>query len=661
MDGTAAKASILTWLRKGLVDAPRRVKRIVLASVDACLVSLALWTVLSIRYGQPFWPLNVPQMLLFLFAPVAAVATYAWFRLYRLVTRFMGMRGSVQIFLSTGLAVLIWSTAVFLSGQWGIPRSIVIPFALLSATLVATSRYIAGQLLRFTGVTLPMRPIRDDARSVVIYGAGEPGVRLLRELRRVGDRDVVAFIDPSSSMRGQFVSGVKVFSPERLERIIAHNDVKEVLLALPHQQHRERRALLRQLEPLPVKVLVLPDYGDVTAGRVSLSDLRAVDVGDLLGRDPVTPNAELLARSIRGKSILVTGAGGSIGSELVRQILRQHPTDLVLFDISEVALYEIEMGVHEILATWPVEAQRPRIVGVLGSVLDEVLVSETIARYAVKTIYHAAAYKHVPIVESNVIAGIRNNALGMKVIAECACRHKVERLILISTDKAVRPTNVMGASKRLAELVLQALAAENPSTIVSMVRFGNVLDSSGSVVKRFRKQIAAGGPVTVTHKDIVRYFMSIPEAAELVIQASAMAKGGEVFVLEMGEPVRIDDLARLMIHLSGLDVRDEKNPDGDIEIVYTGLRPGEKLYEELLIGANTSGTEHPRIMRSNEPFLSTQDLQRELDILEAAMVQRDTVAIQAVLTRVVEGYVPPPPAALPGAEQLAPGEAPTIH
>lgn len=656
---------LLARLRRKLIDLPRFQKRILLAATDFALISLALWTVVSVRLGEPFKPWNLEVAVLCFAAPVIGVATFFWAGLYRLVTRFIGSRGVTQIFLSSGLAVLIWATLLFVSGAVGIPRSIIVPFALLSGLLVAGTRQLTATLLKSSGIRVP--PFADilGRKPVAIFGAGQMGADLLQEVRRTGNRDVVAFIDPSPTIRGQYVGGVKVYPPDKIGRLVERAGVKEVLIALPHGLRRERRTILRELERYPIEVKVLPDFEDVASGQVGINDLRPVDVGDLLGRDAVKPDAELLTRAIKDKSILVTGAGGSIGSELVRQILRQGPSGIVLFDVSEVALYEIEMELNEAIAAWPSEQARPAIHGVLGSVLDAALVAETIRKYAVKTIYHAAAYKHVPIVEHNVIAGLQNNTFGVAVIAECARRLGVERVILISTDKAVRPANVMGASKRLAELVLQSLADEKGDTVFSMVRFGNVLDSSGSVVRRFRKQIAGGGPVTVTHKEIVRYFMSIPEAAELVIQAGAMARGGEVFVLHMGEPVKIDDLARLMIHLSGLEVRDEVNPAGDVAIVYTGLRAGEKLYEELVIGADTTGTEHPRIMRSDEPFLKAAELKRELDVLQAAMTMRDIETIQAVLVRTVEGYRPDGDAAatlnvVPAANETGPGPR-TLH
>jgi len=492
-------------------------------------------------------------------------------------------------------------------------------------------------LLESAGIRLSEIAEDGERKAVIIFGAGQLGVQLLSALRRANDREPVAFIDTEPSLWRQYVAGLKVYNPDRLGPLIERYNVREILIALPEARRRERRRMLKELAVHPVELKVLPAVEDITSGRVRVSDLRPLDVNDLLGRDKVPPNGDLLARKTLDKSILVTGAGGSVGSELVRQLLKHGPRRVVLLDISEAALYEIEEEARSLIGSLE-GSPRPELVAVLGSVLDATHVRETIAHHGIEVIYHAAAYKHVPIVEQNPVCGLRNNTFGAQVLAECAKAEGVELVVLISTDKAVRPTNVMGASKRLAELILQAEAASGGPTVFTMVRFGNVLDSSGSVVRKFRQQIRAGGPVTVTHPEIIRYFMSIPEAAELVIQAGAMAHGGDLFVLDMGEPVRIDDLARLMVRLTGLDVKSEENPDGDIAIVYTGLRPGEKLYEELLIGANTRATEHPRIMRSDEPFLPRADLERELDLLKSAMNARDVETMQSVLMRTVEGY-----------------------
>ncbi len=480
---------------------------------------------------------------------------------------------------------------------------------------------------------------------MLIYGAGTTGVQLLQALRLAPTYVPVGFVDASPAIWGQYVGGLKVMRPERLPGVIEQHDVKEVLLALPKARRRERREALRQLETLGVVVRTLPAMEDLAAGRVTVSDLRPVEAEDLLGREPVPPNTDLMARNIAGKSVLVTGAGGSIGSELVRQILRYGPRRLVLLDSGEAQLYQIELEANELLQSGTLAMSGPvavpEIVAVLGSVQDRTLVAGAIERHAIQTIYHAAAYKHVPLVEHNVAVALHNNTFGTAVVADAAEACGVERFVLVSTDKAVRPTSVMGASKRLAEMVLQARAAERRGrTVFTIVRFGNVLDSSGSVVRRFRRQIEAGGPVTVTHPDAIRYFMSIPEAAALVIQAGAMAAGGEVFVLDMGEPVRIDALARSMIRLMGLEVRDSETPDGDIAIAYIGLRRGEKLHEELLLGENVGPTEHPRIRTSREPWMPAPKLARLLEDLRAAIAKEDAEAIQAVLLGAVEGYRP---------------------
>ncbi len=632
------KNSLLFRLRKSLLDLSRHQKRVILAATDFVALSLVLWGVISVRYSEIYVPPTWAVTLLLLAAPLLTIATMAHMGLYRFVTRYVGPRGHGRIVAGVAVSVLIWALLVFMSGQLGIPRSVVISYGVIGSLVIVASRYVVGWMLKTSGIVLPVFDKNEERHPVVIYGAGQMGLDLASALYRARSREVVGFCDNSPSLWGQYVGGFRVYRPDRLGSIIERYGVKEVLLAIPAQDRNERRLVLKELENHPVTVKVMPSLDEIASGRISVTDLRPLEVEDLLGRDSVPPNNELLARHTKGKNVLVTGAGGSVGSELVRQVLRQDPRRLILLDISEAALYEIAMEISDSVAARKNDGSKVEVISVLGSVLDAALVNETLRRAEVETIYHAAAYKHVPIVEQNAAVGLSNNIFGTEIVADAAIACGVERMVLISTDKAVRPTNVMGASKRLAELVLQARASANPSTVFTMVRFGNVLDSSGSVVHRFRHQIKTGGPVTVTHPEVIRYFMSIPEAAELVIQAGAMAKGGDVFVLDMGEPVKIADLAALMIRLSGYEVSNEANPDGDISIVYTGLRPGEKLYEELLLGANTTGTEHPRILRSDEPALSPAELQRELGLLKAAMAMRDVETIQAVLTRTVEGY-----------------------
>ncbi|MGL4396675.1 MAG: polysaccharide biosynthesis protein [Hyphomicrobium sp.] len=631
---------MIAKLRTRLLELPRPHKRVILAVLDVVALSAILWAIISLRYNMLYWPPSWEAFAVLASGPVFTVIAFSYTGLYRLVTRYLGSRGHTRILWGVVIAVLVWSLVVFMSGQLGIPRSVILSYGVLAVGTTIASRHMIAWLLQSSGVVLPNQDEHDVRLPVIIYGAGQTGVDLANALYRVRGREVVGFCDTSPSLWGQYVGGVKVYRPEHLGRVIDRLGVKEILLAIPATDRNERRLVLRELEHFPVEVKVLPSLDEIATGRVSVTDLRPLDVQDLLGRDAVPPNTDLLSRNTRGKNVLVTGAGGSVGSELVRQVARQGPARIVLLDISEPALYEIDLELRDVIAAARPDLAKPEVVTVLGSVLDAPLVSDTIRRHGIETIYHAAAYKHVPIVEQNPAVGLTNNIYGTEVVAEAALAHGVERMVLISTDKAVRPTNVMGASKRLSELLLQARAALQPTTVFTMVRFGNVLDSSGSVVQRFRRQIKAGGPVTVTHPEVIRYFMSIPEAAELVIQAGAMAKGGEVFVLDMGEPVKIDDLAQLMIRLSGFETRNDDNPDGDISIVYTGLRPGEKLYEELLIGANTTGTEHARILRSDEPMLTLSELNRELDLLKAAMAMRDVETIQAVLMRTVEGYRP---------------------
>jgi FlaA1/EpsC-like NDP-sugar epimerase len=647
LEATARKISL------GLVSLGRYPKRAILAISDLLGLGLALWLAMSLRLGELYVPPSWGLFLILCTAPVIGLATLIQFGLYRVVTRYMGGRGGLLILVAVVVSAVLWAFVVLLSGvQAGevgfsgvqvVPRSVFILYPILGTAFVWGTRRAAGRLLQSGGIELPMR-VREKAKSVLIYGANAAGVQLLEALRRTSTYIPVGFVDPSPTLWGQRVADLKVYRPERMAGIVERHDVREVLLAMPKAQRHERQAALKRLETLTVGVRTLPAMEDLAEGRVTVSDLRPVEAEDLLGRDPVPPNAALLTRNIEGKCVLVTGAGGSIGSELVRQILRQGPRRLVLLDASEEHLYEIEAEVQELLRTRrtaTAAGTAADIVSVLGSILDAALVRQTIAKHGVETIYHAAAYKHVPIVEHNAVAGLRNNIFGTAILAEAAEGGGVERFVLISTDKAVRPTSIMGASKRLAELVLQARAANGSgATVFTMVRFGNVLDSSGSVVRRFRGQIEAGGPVTVTHRDVIRYFMSIPEAAALVIQAGAMATGGEVFVLDMGEPVKIDDLARSMIRLMGLEVRDPEHVDGDVAIEYIGLRHGEKLHEELLLGENVRRTEHPRILKSEEPHLPATELAEQLDALRAGMEVDDVQAIHAVLTRTVEGYRP---------------------
>jgi UDP-N-acetylglucosamine 4,6-dehydratase len=627
-----------------LINLGRYQKRTILAAADIASLGVALWLAFSLRLGElyvaPTWPLT----LIFWAAPIIGVVTFFRLGLYRLVTRFMGGEGAALILAAVVLSTLVWASVVLLSGIAGVPRSVIVTYPILAAAFVWVTRLAAGWLLKRAGIAQPA-VVRESAKRVLIYGAGATGVQLLQALRRAPNYVVVGFVDASPAIWGQYVGGLKVMRPDRLATAIQCHDIKEVLLALPKTERQERRAALQQLEALGVAVRTLPALEDLAAGRVTVSDLRPVGADDLLGREPVPPDPELMARNIAAKSVLVTGAGGSIGSELVRQILRHGPRRLVLVDSGEAQLYQIELEANELLQSGRLALSGPivvpELVAVLGSVENRALMVRTIDRYAIQTVYHAAAYKHVPIVEHNAAVGLQNNTFGTAVLAEAAAACGVERFVLVSTDKAVRPTSIMGASKRLAEMILQARAARGVGrTVFAIVRFGNVLDSSGSVVGRFRRQISAGGPVTVTHPDAIRYFMSIPEAAALVIQAGAMASGGGVFVLDMGEPVKIDALARSMIRLMGLEVRDAQCPDGDVAIEYVGLRDGEKLHEELLLGANVGPTEHPCISKSREPWLAEPQLAKVFEQLRAALANDEVEAIHAVLMRAVEGYQP---------------------
>jgi FlaA1/EpsC-like NDP-sugar epimerase len=639
--GTGKVARLSHWL----LGRHRLLKRAVLVFIDLTILSSVLWSLLCIRHATLYVPTDPIEIVLLIMGPLITVGVFAWFGFYKMVTRFMGARSTSSILLYVALSVLVWTLAVFMVGQNNVPRSVILAFGIFGGFVIWVSRQAAAGFLKTAGIRVPTIP--GQQAKVIIYGAGAAGQQLCKALLN-SDRKVVGFIDSVPNLWGQYIDAIKVYRPEKIDSFVKLG-VKEILVALPSQDRQLRRRVLRLLDAKGAVVKIMPAIEDIAAGRVSVTDFQPIDVVELLGREPISPIADLMSRNITGKSVLLTGAGGSVGSELVRQILRHKPRRLVLLDVSEAALYQIATEVHRTIAAFASGDKRSEVFAVLGSVCDPTLIAETLARHSIQTIYHAAAYKHVPIVEDNPFVGLHNNVFGTSVVAEAALAHGVELMVLISTDKAVRPANVMGASKRLSELVLQALAAQDGPTIFTIVRFGNVLDSSGSVIRRFRQQIDGGGPITVTDPKVSRYFMSIPEAAELVIQAGSMARTGQVSLLDMGEPIKILDLARLMLRLSGRDERHPGNPDGDIEIVFTGLGPGEKLFEELLINARqlTSATAHPRIFQSDEPFLEPQELGRELETLGTAIATRNQALLQAVLLRTVDGYAPGPEDARP--------------
>jgi len=570
-------------MRGFLVGMSRHSKVAVMVASDSVFLLLALWLALSLRYGVLWQPASTAQLLCFAVASGSGVVALSFAGLYRWMVRYVSAATLLVICKALLASALVLATAMLLL-QSGLPRSTPILYLLISTILVAGSRFVAQGLLREQG--------KGQRIPVVIYGAGSTGHQIGLGLHQGNTYRPVAYVDDNLALQGMTTYGLRVHSPAELPRLVEEYGVQQILLAMPSLSSSRRREILLSLEGLSTKVRTVPRMQDIVAGKVAADEIQDVDPADLLGRDPVPPQPGLLGATIARKTVLVTGAGGSIGSELCRQIVGLGPERLILFEISEFALYAIESELRD-----SESGRGVQLIPLLGSIQNEALMQEVMERFHVDTVYHAAAYKHVPLVEHNVIEGVRNNVFGTWATARAAIASGVDTFVLISTDKAVRPTNVMGASKRVAELVLQALATEN-RTRFCMVRFGNVLGSSGSVVPLFRDQIRRGGPVTVTHPEIIRYFMTIPEAAQLVIQAAAMAEGGDVFLLDMGEPVRIADLAKRMIHLMGFHERTPEHPRGDIEIVFTGLRPGEKLYEELLVGDQALPTEHPRIMRA---------------------------------------------------------------
>ncbi|WP_177431775.1 polysaccharide biosynthesis protein [Stutzerimonas urumqiensis] len=644
-------------LRDRLLGLPRRYKRLLQVAADIVLVWMALWLAFVVRLGEleGIEPLS-GHAWLFGLAPVLAIPLFIRIGMYRAVMRYLGNDALITIVKAVTLSSLLLALAMY----WYrdppaiVPRSLVFNYWWLSLVLLGGLRlvlrqYVLGDWYN-VGMAIPF--MRDDGLPrVAIYGAGAAGNQLAAALRMGRAMRPVAFIDDDDSIANRVIAGLKVYKPRHIDRMIDETGATEILLAIPSASRARRREILAALEHYPLHIRSVPGFMDLARGRVRVEDIQEVDVADLLGRDIVEPRADLLERCIRGQVVMVTGAGGSIGSELSRQVFDLAPSTLILLDHNEYGLYSIHRELEQRLEG---TLGRTELVPLLGSIRHPERLLEIMLTWRVDTVYHAAAYKHVPMVEHNIEEGVLNNVIGTVNAAQAAIQAGVSSFVLISTDKAVRPTNVMGSTKRLAEMALQALSAE-PAPVLfaadeslhvvsrtrfTMVRFGNVLGSSGSVIPLFREQIRSGGPVTVTHPNITRYFMTIPEAAQLVLQAGALGKGGEVFVLDMGQPVLIAELAEKMIHLSGFSVRSETNPRGEIAIEYTGLRPGEKLYEELLIGDNVTPTEHPMILCANEGYLAWERLRVVLDQLVRAVRGGEFDRVRLILQSTVDGYRP---------------------
>ncbi len=635
------QAKLATFI-VGFLDAfaslRRPVRRWLVFLIDGLLCFCAAWIAFALRLGE--WPTDTPTMLAFVVTAFAFWVPFAWCAgVYRNLIRFSGARALTRLCYACALLTIPLLVIFAMVQVDGVPRTLAVLHPIIFFLLLLFSRlsmrFVVSDLLHIA------RSQTGARRRLLIYGAGRGGQQLANSLRQEAHLVLVGYVDDDERLSGQQVDGMRVWHSSVLDQVLEERDVDEVLLAIPSASRSRRGEIVAALQRSRVRVRMLPAIGQLIDGHVAVSDLRDVEVEDLLGRDPVAPNELLMGRSLVSKVVMVTGAGGSIGSELCRQIIRSRPRRLILVEQSEYALYAIDGELRKFAAQ---EGYGVDIVPELANVADRDSVFRTFHRWRPESVYHAAAYKHVPLVESNPIAGLRNNIFSTLHCALAAEEVSVDRFILVSTDKAVRPTNVMGASKRVCELILQARAQEQRESVFTMVRFGNVLGSSGSVVPLFKSQIASGGPVTITHRDVTRYFMTIPEASQLVIQAGGMARGGEVFVLDMGQPVRISDLAKAMIRLSGLAVRDETSPEGDIEIVEIGLRPGEKLYEELLIGDDPSPTPHARIMQARESMISWNTMSAHLHDLEDVLAQGDGNAALNILRTLVPEYRTPAPA-----------------
>lgn len=628
MKNAASRLAALTRTRK----------RAVMIAFDAVAMLVSLWLAFCIRLGDFYIPANEWIVPLAFAAAAGGVVALLFVGTYRVVIRYLDLNSAVRLATGAAAASAVWFFFAYISRVPGLPRSVgFIYFGLLFLTMffgrLSAFHVLSGKPLQ-SGPVLRLDQSPKNGTGVAIHGANSSGSSLAQSLRRHPRYRLRCFVDDSPALVGRTMQGVPIRSSAQLREEVRSGLVEQVFLAQPSASRSERMAVLSGLSGIGVPVMTVPSYEEIMSGRLTISDVRPIAVEDLLKRDIVPPLKNLIETGLRGKSVLVTGAGGSIGSEICRQVLQYEPKRLVLLDHSEFAIYNIETALLKLRG----ELKSPiEIVPIIGSLLNEQLVRDTLARHAIDTVFHAAAYKHVPLLELNEVTGVGNNVLGTKILADACSDAGVARMTMISTDKAVRPTNVMGCSKRVAELYIQALARGPDSrTSFGIVRFGNVLDSSGSVVQRFRTQISAGGPITVTHEDITRFFMSIPEATQLVLQANSMAAKGEVFVLDMGEPVRITDLARTMIALSGMTEKTRERPDGDIEISYVGLRPGEKLHEELFIGEVVAETVHPQIKMAEERYLPIEDLHPYLRRLEIALDAHDAQAVRTVLAKIVE-------------------------
>lgn len=622
-------------MKKELLGLPRWVKQFAAMLVDVVCALLATWLAFSLRLDE-WHALIAEQKMAYILAVALSIPVFFQYGVYKTVLRFTGAHTLAMMSRAVGIYGLLYFTAIFMLASPYIYRSIGLIQPIIMLLLMALARVAASLALGFRAYGNNGRPVLG---TLLIYGAGHSGMQIASALRQSGQYFLAGYIDDSTQYQGSNINGLMVYPPKEISRLIDTHGVTDILLAMPSIDRARRNAILSDLRQLQVHVRSLPDLVDLAQGHVTVLDIKELDPDDLLGREPVAPNRGLIEKNILGKTVLISGAGGSIGSELCRQILQVGPKQLLLLDHSEYGLYAIESELRTQLNANP--GLKTELIPLLGNVRDAERLEAIFTKWSIDTVYHAAAYKHVPLVEHNPSEGLQNNVLGTLNLAQTAKKHRTTNFVLISTDKAVRPTNVMGATKRFAELVLQALASQADSgTCFSMVRFGNVLGSSGSVVPLFREQIRSGGPVTLTHAEVTRYFMTIPEAAQLVIQAGAMAKGGEVFVLDMGQPVKIYDLAKRMVELSGLSVKNPQTGAGDIEIVVTGLRPGEKLYEELLIGENPTSTTHPRIMMAREDFLPWEALRAELALLQEGLSKADFQMLVGQLQRLVNGYQP---------------------